>query len=189
MERFRGLAMKLTMLRVWLIPVFVVAFYFPPAAWGQWPAVSVYFIACISDFFDGYLARSMKEESAFGAFLDPVADKLMVSVVLIVILQRNPELWLTGCAIIIMAREIWISALREWLATLGRREVVAVSRIAKWKTTAQMFALGFLIFRDNLGPLPVWHLGQLLLLVASYLTLHSMVEYTNGALKFLRVEP
>lgn len=188
MERFRGLAMKLTLMRVGLIPFFMLSFYWHPAAWGQWLAVSIYFIACISDFFDGYLARTLKEESAFGAFLDPVADKLMVACALVVILQRDPQLWLMLCAFIILAREIWVSALREWLATVGHRNLIAVSKTAKWKTTAQMFALGFLIFREDLGGVPIWQLGKGLLLIAAYLTLHSMWDYTRGALKYLRAE-
>ncbi|MDO4434905.1 MAG: CDP-diacylglycerol--glycerol-3-phosphate 3-phosphatidyltransferase [Cardiobacteriaceae bacterium] len=186
MERFRGWAMRLTLLRVWLIPLFVVTFYFHPESWNQWLAVGVYFIACISDFFDGYLARTLKEESAFGAFLDPVADKLMVAIVLIVILQARPEYWLMFCSIVIIGREIWISALREWLAGLGKRDVVAVSKMGKWKTTAQMFALGFLIYQKALWGIPIWGIGKALLILATVLTLHSMWIYTQAAMRYLK---
>lgn len=185
-ERFRGWAMRLTLLRVWLIPLFIITFYFHPEAWNQWLAVAVYFVASISDFFDGYLARTLKEESAFGAFLDPVADKLMVAIVLIVVLQARPEIWLMLCSIIIIGREIWISALREWLAGMGQRNVVAVSKLGKWKTTFQMFALGFLIYQKDLWGIPIWGIGKALLIIATVLTLHSMWIYTKAALQYLK---
>lgn len=185
-ERFRGWAMRLTLLRVWLIPLFIITFYFHPEAWNQWLAVAVYFVASISDFFDGYLARTLKEESAFGAFLDPVADKLMVAIVLIVVLQARPEIWLMLCSIIIIGREIWISALREWLAGMGQRNVVAVSKLGKWKTTFQMFALGFLIYQKDLWGIPIWGIGKTLLIIATVLTLHSMWIYTKAALQYLK---
>lgn len=185
-ERFRGWAMRLTLLRVWLIPLFIITFYFHPEAWNQWLAVAVYFVASISDFFDGYLARTLKEESAFGAFLDPVADKLMVAIVLIVVLQARPEIWLMLCSIIIIGREIWISALREWLAGMGQRNVVAVSKLGKWKTTFQMFALGFLIYQQDLWGIPIWGIGKALLIIATVLTLHSMWVYTKAALQYLK---
>ena len=116
---FSGWAMKLTILRVALIPLFIITYYFHPESWQQWLSLWVYTIACISDFLDGWLARHLKEESAFGAFLDPVADKLMVAAVLIVLVQQNPEIWLMLCALIVIGREIWISALREWMSGIG----------------------------------------------------------------------
>ena len=177
----QGLAMKLTVLRVVLIPLFIIAFYWHPAAWGQWLALSVYTVACISDYLDGWLARKYREESPFGAFLDPVADKLMVSAVLIVVLQSRPEVWLMLCTLIIIGREIWISALRECMAGLGKRNVVAVSNIGKWKTTAQMFSLGFLIYQERFIGLPIWQIGQVLLIIAAVLTLYSMILYTLAA--------
>lgn len=186
MERFRGWAMRLTLMRVYLIPLFIITYYFHPESWNQWLAVAVYFIASISDFFDGYLARTLKEESAFGAFLDPVADKLMVTIVLVVLIQAHPEMWLMFCAMIIIGREIWISALREWLSGLGHSKVVAVSNVGKWKTTFQMFALGFLIYWDNLWIFPIKLIGQTLLIIATILTLYSMVQYTQAGLKFLK---
>lgn len=186
MKRFQGLAMRLTVLRMVFIPLFVLCFYFHPQSWGQWLAVWVYMLACISDFFDGYLARVLKEESAFGAFLDPVADKLMVTAVLIVVLTSRPEIWLMLCALIIIGREIWISALREWLGSTGNRHVVAVSNLGKWKTTAQMFALGFLIYQEDWLGLPIWRIGQVLLLIAAGLTLYSMLLYTKAAAAFLK---
>lgn len=177
----QGMAMRLTMLRVALIPLFIVAFYWHPATWGQWLALIIYTVACISDYLDGWLARKYREESPFGAFLDPVADKLMVCTVLIVVLQSRPEIWLMLCAIIIIGREIWISALREWMAGLGMRSVVAVSNIGKWKTTVQMFSLGFLIYQERFIGLPIWQIGQVLLIIAALLTLYSMMHYTQAA--------
>lgn len=177
----QGLAMKLTILRVVLIPLFIIAFYWHPQAWGQWLALIIYTVACISDYLDGWLARKYREESPFGAFLDPVADKLMVSAVLIVVLQSRPEVWLMLCTWIIIGREIWISALREWMAGLGKRNVVAVSNIGKWKTTAQMFSLGFLIYQERFIGLPIWQIGQVLLIIAAALTLYSMILYTLAA--------
>lgn len=176
-----GLATKLTVLRVALIPLFALFYYCHPESWGQWLALWVYVIACVTDYFDGYLARRMKEVSAFGAFLDPVADKLMVCVILVIVLSHFPEQWLLLCTLIIIAREIWISALREWMASMNMRDVVAVGKVGKWKTTAQMLALGFLIFREPFIGLPIWQIGQVLLIIAAALTLYSMLLYTQQA--------
>lgn len=178
--------MRLTFLRVLLIPLFIITFYFHPQNWGQWLSLSIYTLACLSDFFDGWLARHLQEESAFGAFLDPVADKLMVTAVLVIVLQSRPEIWLMFCALIIIGREIWISALREWMSGIGHRGVVAVSKLGKWKTTAQMFAMGFLIFQENWLGLPIWRIGQGLMLIASGLTLISMWQYTGAAYRYFR---
>ena len=112
---FSGWAMKPTILRVALIPLFIITYYFHPESWQQWPSLWVYTIACISDFFDGWLARHLKEESAFGAFLDPVADTLMVAALLIVLVQQNPEIWLMLLARLVIARATWIAARREWM--------------------------------------------------------------------------
>ncbi len=174
----KGLATKLTVIRVLFIPLFALFYYCHPQAWGQWLALILYIFACITDYLDGFLARRMKEVSAFGAFLDPVADKLMVCTILIIVLQANPEIWLLVCTLIVIAREIWISALREWMASMGKRDVVAVGKVGKWKTTAQMLALGFLIFRDRFLGLPVWQIGKVLLIIAAILTLYSMVLYS-----------
>ena len=165
-----GWAMKLTILRVALIPLFIITYYFHPESWQQWLSLWVYTIACISDFLDGWLARHLKEESAFGAFLDPVADKLMVAAVLIVLVQQNPEIWLMLCALIV----------------IGHRGVVAVAKIGKWKTTVQMFSMGFLIFREPWLGLPIWRIGQVLMLVAAVLTLLSMWQYTAAAYRYFR---
>ncbi len=176
-----GLAMKLTFARIFFIPLFVLFYYWHPVAWGQWGALSVYTLACLTDYLDGYCARKSGETSAFGAFLDPVADKLMVCAVLLVLLQSHPDIWLVLVAMILIGREIWISALREWMASMGMREAVAVSRAGKWKTAAQMIALGFLIFRAPILGLPLWRMGQTLLLIAALLSLYSMTVYNRAA--------
>ena len=178
--------MKLTILRMVLIPLFIFTYYCHPHSWGQWLSLGVYTIACLSDFFDGWLARHLKEESAFGAFLDPVADKLMVAAVLIVLIKENPSIWLMLCALIIIGREIWISALREWMSGIGHRGVVAVAKIGKWKTTVQMFSMGFLIYREDWLGLPIWRIGQVLILIAAVLTILSMWQYTAAAYNYFR---
>lgn len=182
----QGLAMRLTYARIVLIPLFIIAYYWHPASWGQWLSLIIYALAAITDYFDGYLARKYKETSSFGAFLDPVADKLMVCVVIIVLLQSSPSMWLMICTLIIIGREIWVSALREWMASIGLRNVVAVSNVGKWKTTAQMFALGFLIIKESVWGLPIEAIGQVLLIIAAILTVYSMWLYNMSAFKSLR---
>lgn len=186
MSMMSGLAMKLTKARIIMIPLFILLFYVHPNVLGKWPALIVYMLACITDYFDGYLARLNQESSPLGAFLDPVADKLMVAAVLIVVLQSRPEWWLMFCTLIVIGREIWISALREWMSGLNLRDVVAVSNIGKWKTTAQMLALGFLIYQADFIGLPIWQIGQVLMIFAAVLTILSMWKYTAAALTYLK---
>ena len=131
----------LTILRVILIPFFVLAFYLPiPSA--PFITTLIFFIAGVTDWFDGYLARKLKQTTRFGAFLDPVADKVMVITALVLIVEYQHSFWITIPAIIMISREIIISALREWMAELGERNKVAVSWLGKVKTTSQMLALG-----------------------------------------------
>lgn len=182
----RSVATFLTVLRIILVPFFIILYYYQFDFWGRWPALIVYAVAGISDYLDGYLARKFKETSAFGAFLDPVADKLMVAAVLIVVLQQNPHIWLMVCTLIIIGREIWISALREWMASMQMRDVVAVAKIGKWKTTLQMLALGFLIYREPFIGLPIWSIGQILMIGAALLTLYSMWSYNLSAWKAIK---
>ena len=115
-----------TLLRIALIPLFVIVFYLP-FSWANVGAAAIFFVICVSDWVDGYLARQMQQESTFGAFLDPVADKLAVVVVIILLVQRNPSLYVALPSVIIVAREISISALREWMAQVGSRSTVKVS--------------------------------------------------------------
>jgi len=174
----------LTLLRIALIPVFVLFFYLPLQSAPLITAL-IFALAAITDWFDGYLARKWKETSAFGAFLDPVADKLMVAAALILIVDTNPTpypgIWLAAPALVIVGREITISALREWMAELGASATVAVSMVGKVKTTAQMAALILLLYQTPIGPLPTVQLGIILLYVAAILTLWSMVIYLRAA--------
>lgn len=178
--------MALTWLRIICIPVFTAFFYIPHGAeLAQWVNISVttvFVIASITDFLDGYFARKWNQSTPFGAFLDPVADKLMVAVALILLvrLDRTPAIF----AIIIIGREITISALREWMAQIGKRNSVAVKRIGKFKTAAQMLAICFLLLYKvpELG-LDLYYPGNALMLVACVLTVVSMFHYLNMAAK------
>ena len=169
----------LTLLRVALIPVFILLFYLP-FAWSYWAAATVFALAAVTDWFDGYLARRWEQSTPFGAFLDPVADKLMVAVALVLLVEEHANLWLSLPAVIIIGREIVVSALREWMAELGARAQVAVSNMGKWKTAAQMVALVILL--GNPPQLTIWvGLGYMLLIVAAVLTLWSMLQYLLAA--------
>ncbi len=171
---------QLTLLRILLIPVFVLVFYLP-MSWNNYLACLVFTIAAVTDVLDGYLARKLNQTSSLGAFLDPVADKLMVAVVLVLLVQQNPVIYLALPAAIIIGREITVSALREWMAEIGARNMVAVSAWGKIKTVAQMLALGFLIFRMPLFGLPIYEIGLVLLYIAAILTLISMIQYLLAA--------
>lgn len=176
----------LTVLRVALIPVFILFFYLP-LSWSYWAASGVFALAAITDWFDGYLARRWEQSTPFGAFLDPVADKLMVAVALVLLVEEHSNLWLTLPAVIIIGREIVVSALREWMAELGARAQVAVSNLGKWKTAAQMLALVILL--ANPPQLTLWvGAGYVLLLVSAALTLWSMLQYLLAAWPHLSID-
>ena len=132
----------LSLLRLFLIPVFVVAFYLP-FTWAPFIAAMIFFAAGFTDWLDGMLARKLGQTSRFGAFIDPVADKVLVVTALILITQHYHSIWVTIPAVGMIAREVIISALREWMAEIGKRASVAVSWVGKVKTGAQMFALWF----------------------------------------------
>ncbi len=177
----------LTLLRIVLIPVFILAYYLP-YSWARPVATVLFILAALTDWLDGYLARRLNQMSAFGAFLDPVADKLMV-VSALVLLATDPRIQaqvisvrlFTLVVIIIIGREITVSALREWMAELGRRARVAVSIVGKLKTIGQMVAIPFMIYRQPLWGAPVFLIGELLLYLAAALTLWSMVVYLKAA--------
>ena len=174
----------LTWLRVALIPLVVGVYYLPehwlPLADRNLAATLVFIVAAITDWFDGYLARKWNETSAFGAFLDPVADKLMVAGALLVLVQLDRVNAII--AFIIIGREITISALREWMAEIGARKSVAVSSLGKIKTAAQMVAIPMLLFHDLLfGALDMHAIGEVLLWVAGVLTVWSMFYYLRRA--------
>jgi cardiolipin synthase (CMP-forming) len=177
----------LTWLRILLIPLFVGIFYFEKS-WVSLPdqnlvATVIFTLAAITDWFDGWLARKLNQMSAFGAFLDPVADKLMVAAALIILLQLG-RLGDLGAIItlIIIGREIAISALREWMAQIGASKSVAVSYIGKIKTTLQMIAIPLLLYDDPIGVFDPHWLGIGLIWVAALLTLVSMAYYLKMAL-------
>ena len=174
----------LTILRIVLIPIFVLVYYLDVER-GNLIATLLFALAAITDWLDGYLARKLEVTSAFGAFLDPVADKLMVATALILIVDSNPTtysgIWLALPAAVIVGREITISALREWMAEVGASSKVAVSMLGKVKTTAQMIALLLLIYGEPVGAIDVAELGIKLLYVAAVLTLWSMINYLRAA--------
>ena len=170
----------LTLLRIALIPVFVVVFYLP-VKWNNQIACFIFVLAAVTDILDGYLARKLNQISSLGEFLDPVADKLMIAVVLVLLVEQDPTPFLALPAAVIIGREITISALREWMAELGDRSKVAVSGYGKLKTIMQMVALGLLIYHDDLFILPIYELGYICLYVAVFLTLWSMFQYIHAA--------
>ncbi len=170
----------ITLFRIGLIPLLVVVFYLP-YEWANLAATSIFAFASVSDWVDGHLARSMKQESSFGAFLDPVADKLMVVVIIVLLVEANPSIYLTVPSVVIIAREISISALREWMAQLGSSTIVKVSFIGKAKTVSQMFALGFMIFAEPFMGLPIFQIGLSIYYIAAILTIVSMVIYLRAA--------
>ncbi|MBF1299011.1 MAG: CDP-diacylglycerol--glycerol-3-phosphate 3-phosphatidyltransferase, partial [Neisseria sp.] len=162
----------LTWMRVLLIPVFTILFYLPNT-WIQpqtvnWTAAIIFALAAITDWFDGFLARRWKQTSDFGAFLDPVADKLMVAVALLLLVSLGRTYAIF--AMIIIGREITISALREWMAQMGKRGSVAVATIGKFKTTAQMIAIFLLLIGTDKYNDPFYLIGNILMFIASVLT-------------------
>jgi CDP-diacylglycerol--glycerol-3-phosphate 3-phosphatidyltransferase len=174
------LPLLLTMMRVAVIPVVLALFYV------DWPyarqiATVLYTAAGITDWLDGWLARRWNQESKFGAFLDPVADKLLVAVCLVMLLNDDPGGVLAVIVAVIIGREITISALREWMAELGQRTSVAVSWIGKWKTGFQMTAIGMMIWQIETFGVDWYALGYALLLIAAALTLWSMFIYLRAA--------
>jgi cardiolipin synthase len=173
----------LTWGRILLIPLFVGVFYFP----HDWltpheqnlAATVIFVVAALTDWLDGYLARTLQQTSAFGAFLDPVADKLMVAAALIILVQLDRTD--TIVAFIIIGREITISALREWMAKIGAARSVAVSFLGKVKTASQMVAIPMLLYHDSLPLLAPQWVGTWLIYLAALLTLWSMVYYLRMA--------
>jgi CDP-diacylglycerol--glycerol-3-phosphate 3-phosphatidyltransferase/cardiolipin synthase len=147
---------------------------------------AIFLFAGVTDWLDGFLARKMSQETAFGAFLDPVADKLMVAFVLVLLVQKDGSPYLAIPAAVIIGREITIASLREWMAEIGQRAKVKVSPLGKWKTTAQMTAVSLLLYREDLLGLPVNIIGFWLLYLSAILTLWSMVNYLLAAFSTFR---
>jgi len=173
----------ITLFRVILIPVFVVV-YFLDWRWAHEAGALIFWLAAITDWFDGYLARKLEQSTPFGAFLDPVADKLIVGAALIMITHSYASLWITLPSIALLIREIYVSALREWMGQNGVREVVKVSFIGKAKTTVQMLALiGLLSGLESVMGIPIYWvtLGHILLYIAAVLSIWSMIVYSRAA--------
>jgi phosphatidylglycerophosphate synthase len=203
----------LTFIRIVLIPVLFLV-YWLPYAWAKPAAAWIFAFAAITDWFDGYLARRLNQYTNFGEFLDPVADKLMVASSLILILTNTtllqqlqvsfhnligpgnvqsgtgwPIFWMSVPVVIIIGREIVISALREWMAELGKRAAVAVSMLGKVKTSFQMFAIAFLLYQYPIFGLPTDILGFILLQIAALLTIFSMLLYLKAAWPHINQPP
>lgn len=184
------IANVLTVGRIIMIPLVVVLFYMPQP-WLRPAAAIVFILAAITDSLDGYLARKLGQTSALGAFLDPVADKLMVAAALILLVSYeppdlelfdfNPQVLITLTAAVIVGREITISALREWMAEMGARGKVAVSSMGKLKTIFQMTGLSMMLFRSDVWFIPAFELGLYCLVAAAALTLWSMGMYLRAA--------
>ncbi len=184
----------LTCIRILVIPIIALVFYLP-VYWGHLAAAILFALACFTDWLDGYLARSLKLSTKLGAFLDPVADKLMVSVVLVLLVGEPqfqfislsstvfavPVAVITIPAAIIVSREIIVSALREWMAEIGKRTSVAVSHLGKVKTTIQMLALIVLLYCDSTTNAFIVISGYILLYLAAVLTIWSMMIYIKAA--------
>lgn len=177
----------MTLSRLVSIPVLVAVFYLP-TSWSGWLAAGIFVVAGITDWLDGYLARRMKLTSRFGAFLDPVADKLMVAAALVLLVQNHATAWMAIPALVIISREIAVSALREWMAEIGQRARVAVSWVGKVKTVVQIIAITALLVQtpgktkagDLLMTWDLW-VSYSLLYLATALTLLSMASYLRAA--------
>jgi CDP-diacylglycerol--glycerol-3-phosphate 3-phosphatidyltransferase/cardiolipin synthase len=171
----------LTWMRIVLIPLVIGVYYYAPLPPHEQNLIATvaFVVAAVTDWFDGWLARKLGQTSAFGAFLDPVADKLMVAAALVVLVELDRTN--AVAAFIIIGREIAISALREWMAHIGAAKSIAVSFIGKLKTTAQMVAIPLLLYHDPLFGLPVAAIGEWLIWLAAALTLWSMGYYLGKA--------
>jgi CDP-diacylglycerol--glycerol-3-phosphate 3-phosphatidyltransferase/cardiolipin synthase len=177
---------RLTLFRMGLIPVFVLVFYLPFNGMNIL-AASLYGLAALTDWLDGYLARRLDQTSPFGAFLDPVADKLMVTVALVLLVERDPSPWLAVPSCIIVGREIAISALREWMAAIGEHSKVRVMALGKLKTTAQMLAIVLMLYGAPPQHSLTYEIGFALLYLSALLTLWSMLLYLRAARSVLLV--
>jgi CDP-diacylglycerol--glycerol-3-phosphate 3-phosphatidyltransferase/cardiolipin synthase len=182
-----NLAILLTLFRVAAIPAVVVCFYSPLP--NARPIAAILFgIAAVTDFIDGWVARRFDQHSRFGEFLDPVADKLMVAIVLVMLVQAQSSWFEDIIAMIIIGREITISALREWMATIGERANVKVSFAGKVKTTLQMFGIAFMVYQNDLLGIPIYKVGFVLLVAAAVMTIWSMFIYLRAAWPFIMAD-
>lgn len=182
-----NLANTLTLLRIAAIPVVVVCFY-SPMEYARPIAAVVFGLAAITDWIDGWVARRFNQTSRFGEFLDPVADKLMVAIILVMLVQARAGWFEDIIAMIIIGREITIMALREWMATIGERANVKVDVTGKIKTTLQMFGIAFMVYENDFMGLPVYTIGFVLLVLAAIMTIWSMFIYLRAAWPFIKAD-
>ncbi len=184
-QRLLNLPNLLTLARIGAIPLVVVC-YSLPSPWGRPAAAALFLLSSVTDWLDGYLARRLGQTTPFGRFLDPVADKLLVAAALVLLVQGHPHSYVAVPAIIIVGREITVSALREWMAEIGARAQVAVSGIGKLKTSMQMIAISLMLYQYKLAGLPIYELGVACFYLAAGLTLWSMLLYLKAAWPSLR---
>lgn len=170
----------LTLFRIVLVPILVVTFYLPFKG-ANLVAAGMFAVGAITDWLDGWIARRFGQMSAFGAFLDPVADKLTVTVTLFLLVQADPSMYMAVVCAIIVGREITISALREWMAELGERSRVRVAALGKFKTILQMVAIVILLWKQPFSDLPLYETGQVMLGLAAILTIWSAIVYLRAA--------
>jgi CDP-diacylglycerol--glycerol-3-phosphate 3-phosphatidyltransferase/cardiolipin synthase len=175
----------LTWLRIFMVPAIIVLFYLP-YAWADPAACAGFALAGITDSLDGYYARKLHLTSRLGAFLDPVADKLIVAAALVLIVSKDARWFVVIMAVVIIGREIAVSALREWMAEIGARGRIAVSGWGKIKTVVQIIGLSMMLYRQDLFGLPVYQMGLALSVIAMVLTLWSMILYLQAAWPELR---
>jgi CDP-diacylglycerol--glycerol-3-phosphate 3-phosphatidyltransferase len=170
----------LTLFRIGLLPVMVLVFY-SPFKGANIAAALIFLAAALTDWLDGFIARRYNLGTAFGAFLDPVADKLMVGVTLFLLVQENPTPLLAVTSAVIVGREIAISALREWMAEIGQRRHVNVAGMGKFKTVMQIIAIEVLLYQHDLEGFRLFHVGETLLMIAAALTIWSAFVYLRAA--------
>ena len=182
-----NLANILTLLRIAAIPVVVICFY-SPMPYARPIAAVIFGLAAITDWIDGWVARKYGQTSRFGEFLDPVADKLMVSIVLVMLVQADSGWFEDIIAMIIIGREITISALREWMATIGERANVKVTMAGKVKTALQMFGIAFMVYQNDILGIPIYTLGFALLVLAAVMTIWSMIIYLRAAWPYIMAD-
>ena len=175
-----NLANSLTLIRIAAIPVVVICFY-SSMDLARPIAGIVFGLAAVTDILDGYAARKLGQASKFGEFLDPVADKLMVTILLVLLVGDDPRITVTLIAVVIIGREITVSALREWMAGIGARAHVAVRLSGKVKTVFQMFGIGFMVYQHDLFGIEIYNVGYFLLLISAGMTLWSMIDYLRAA--------
>ena len=182
-----NLAILLTLFRIAAIPIVVVLFY--STLEHARPIAAILFgIAAVTDLLDGWVARRFNQSSKFGEFLDPVADKLMVAIVLVMLVQSNPNWYVDIIAMVIIGREITISALREWMATIGELANVKVTMAGKLKTVLQMFGISFMVYQNEFLGIDIYKVGFILLMAAAAMTVWSMIIYLRAAWPYISLD-